>query len=123
MQTITGRHLGITHTVNKMGALLSRTSTRRNRIRSSTVAAPSVSTTEVVIGISVEATVEAEHSGQDHHVAVYADRTNVSIRRRTSWLGVRGGVKGTFATKAKGFAQKFNRRKSYSDFRVSESLS
>jgi len=117
MQSIAGRTSGIAQTVDKVGALLSlsRTSTRRNRARASTLPAPVINTTEVVIGVSVvEATVDAHHSDLERSATVSADGAGISPRTRTAWM------KDSIATKAKGIAQRFSRRNSYSDVQVAD---
>ncbi|KZP28470.1 hypothetical protein FIBSPDRAFT_852611 [Athelia psychrophila] len=119
MHAIAGRTSGIA----KVGALLSRTTTRKNRARSSTLPAPRITTTEVVIGVSVveskyhfDATghgyAGADQSGLDlqRSATVYADG-GISPRTRTStWMGV-----SAVATKAKGLARRLSRRNSFTD--------
>ncbi|KIM82517.1 hypothetical protein PILCRDRAFT_464831 [Piloderma croceum F 1598] len=110
MQTIGGRSNSISKTIDKVGALLSRSSTQRKHARASSIIPLPAANAGVVIDVRVEsATVEAD-SDQDkfRYATVHADEPAI---RRAAWFGMPSSVgSGSIAMKAKGLTQKFRQR-------------
>jgi len=111
MQTIAGRNNILSIAVDRVGGLLSRSSTQRKRARRSSVLPP-FNTDKVVIGVSVERVIADADSDQEisGHATVYAEGSRRPLRRG-SWLSMPGSTgSGNLVTKAKGFKQKFRPR-------------
>jgi hypothetical protein len=124
MQTIAGRRNSISKTIDKVGALLSRSSTQRKRASRSSVIALPAANEGVVIDVRVEsATVEAD-SDQDksRYATVHVDEFQPVLHHRSSWFGMPSSMGlGSVATKAKGLTRKF-RRRSKPELSISETV-
>lgn len=106
MQTIGGRHNRILKAVDKVSALLSRNPSHKRR-RATSIPIPPAG--DMIIGVSVEqATVETTDKATFKRATAYAGESQHTLRKKASWLSMRG--EGGVGTKTKAFTQKFKRK-------------